>query len=75
VPRSRLFDYVSNPSYCSELVFSAGFARFTWSLAGVSIPTISMANLVFRTIATHTSYREKFADYPLERRILAPFIW
>lgn len=75
IPRGGLFEYVSNPSYFSELVFWAGFALFTWSLAGVFILTISMANLVPRAIATHAWYREKFADYPPERRILVPFIW
>jgi hypothetical protein len=34
-----------------------------------------MANLVPRAIATHAWYREKFADYPPERRILVPFVW
>jgi 3-oxo-5-alpha-steroid 4-dehydrogenase 1 len=75
LPRGGLFEYVSNPSYFSELVFWAGFALFTWSLAGVFILSISMANLVPRAIATHAWYREKFADYPPERRILVPFIW
>jgi 3-oxo-5-alpha-steroid 4-dehydrogenase 1 len=75
IPRGGLFEYVSSPSYFSELVFWAGFALFTWSLAGVFILTISMANLVPRAIATHAWYREKFSDYPPERRILVPFIW
>jgi 3-oxo-5-alpha-steroid 4-dehydrogenase 1 len=75
IPRGGLFEYVSNASYLSERVFWAGFALFTWSLAGVFILTISMANLVPRAIATHAWYREKFADYPPERRILVPFIW
>ena len=75
IPRGGLFEYVSNPSYFSELVFWAGFALFTWSLAGVFILAISMANLVPRAIATDAWYREKFADYPPERKILVPFIW
>jgi 3-oxo-5-alpha-steroid 4-dehydrogenase 1 len=75
MPRGGLFEYVSNPSYFSELVFWAGFALFTWSLAGVFILSISMANLLPRAIATHAWYREKFSDYPPERRILVPFIW
>ncbi len=75
IPRGGLFEYVSNPSYLSELVFWAGFALFTWSLAGVYILAISMANLIPRARATDQWYRERFDDYPQERKILIPCIW
>jgi 3-oxo-5-alpha-steroid 4-dehydrogenase 1 len=75
IPRGGLFEYVSNPSYFTELVFWTGFAVFTWSLAGVYILAISAANLVPRAISTHAWYREKFPDYPSDRKILIPFIW
>jgi 3-oxo-5-alpha-steroid 4-dehydrogenase 1 len=75
IPRGGLFEYVSNPSYLTELIFWAGFALFTWSLAGVYILAISMANLIPRAIATDRWYREKFSDYPTQRRILIPYVW
>lgn len=75
IPRGGLFEYVSSPSYLTELVFWAGFALFTWSLAGVYILAISAANLVPRARATHAWYREKFPDYPPERKALIPFLW
>lgn len=75
MPRGGLFEQVSNPSYLSELVFWAGFALFTWSLAGVFILAISLANLVPRAVATHAWYRERFPEYPPQRRILVPFLW
>jgi 3-oxo-5-alpha-steroid 4-dehydrogenase 1 len=75
VPYGGLFRFVSNPSYLSELVFWAGFALFTWSLAGVFMLTISMANLIPRAISTHAWYREKFPDYPRKRKTLVPFVW
>jgi 3-oxo-5-alpha-steroid 4-dehydrogenase 1 len=75
IPRGGLFEYVSNPSYFSELLFWMGFAVFTWSLAGVFILAISMANLVPRAIDTHCWYHEKFPDYPAQRKILVPFVW
>jgi 3-oxo-5-alpha-steroid 4-dehydrogenase 1 len=75
IPRGGLFEYVSNPSYFSELLFWLGFAVFTWSLAGVFILAISMANLVPRAIDTHRWYHEKFPDYPAQRKILVPFVW
>jgi hypothetical protein len=48
IPEGGLFRFVTNPSYLAELVFWAGFALFTWSLAGVFILAISMANLIPR---------------------------
>jgi 3-oxo-5-alpha-steroid 4-dehydrogenase 1 len=75
IPRGGLFEYVTNPSYFSEIVFWIGFALFTWSLAGVYILAISMANLIPRAISTHAWYREKFADYPERRKILIPYLW
>jgi 3-oxo-5-alpha-steroid 4-dehydrogenase 1 len=75
IPRGGLFEYVSNPSYFSELLFWVGFALFTWSLAGVYILAVSAANLVPRAISTHRWYLEKFPDYPRDRRILFPGVW
>lgn len=75
IPEGGLFRYVSNPSYLTEIAFWAGFALFTWSLAGVFILLISAANLIPRAISTHAWYREKFPDYPKERKILLPFVW
>ncbi len=75
MPKGGLFRYVTNASYFTELVLWAGFALFTWSLAGVFIFAISAANLVPRAIQTHRWYLEKFPDYPRERRILVPFVF
>lgn len=75
IPSGGLFRYVSNPSYLTEILFWAGFAIFTWSLAGVYILAISMANLIPRAAATHAWYRETFSDYPQGRKILVPFVW
>ena len=74
VPTGGLFRWVTNASYFSELVFWVGFALLTWSWAGVFILAISLANLVPRAIATHRWCREKFPDYPENRKALVPFI-
>ncbi len=75
IPHGGLFRYVSNPSYLTELLFWAGFALFTWSLAGVYILALSAANLIPRAVSTHAWYRDRFADYPTQRKILIPFLW
>jgi 3-oxo-5-alpha-steroid 4-dehydrogenase 1 len=75
VPHGGLFERVTNASYFAELVFWAGLAIFTWSPAGLYILAISAANLVPRAVATHRWYRERFPDYPAQRKILIPFVW
>lgn len=75
IPQGGLFRYVTNPSYLTELVAWAGWALATWSLAGVYIFAISAANLIPRAVSTHRWYRERFPDYPAERRILIPFLF
>lgn len=75
IPRGGGFRYVTNPQYLGELMAWLGFATLTWSLAGVFILTLSMANLIPRAIATHKWYREKFPDYPRHRRVLVPYLF
>jgi 3-oxo-5-alpha-steroid 4-dehydrogenase 1 len=75
IPTGGLFRYVSSPSYLTEILFWLGFSIFTWSLAGVYILLITMANLIPRAVATHTWYRETFPDYPAQRKILIPYVW
>jgi 3-oxo-5-alpha-steroid 4-dehydrogenase 1 len=75
VPNGGLFRWVSCPSYLTELVGWAGLALGTWSLAGVFILAISAANLIPRAIKTHRWYRERFPDYPADRKALVPYLW
>jgi 3-oxo-5-alpha-steroid 4-dehydrogenase 1 len=75
VPRRGGFRWVTNPSYFGELVLWLGFALATWSLPGVFILAISAANLVPRAVANDRWYRERFADYPKDRRVLVPYVF
>lgn len=74
IPQGGLFRYVTNPSYLTELVAWAGLAIATWSWAGVYILTLSAANLIPRAFSTHRWYRDRFPDYPPQRRALIPFL-
>jgi 3-oxo-5-alpha-steroid 4-dehydrogenase 1 len=74
VPYGFGFRFVTSPAYLGELVAWAGFALLTWSLAGVVIFLITAGNLVPRAFATQKWYREKFADYPVDRKALIPFV-
>ena len=74
IPKGGLFRFVTNPSYLTEITAFTGFAIATWSLGATFIMLITIANLVPRAFQTHRWYRERFPDYPPERRALIPFI-
>lgn len=74
IPQGGLFNYVSCPSYFTELVSFLGFAIATWSLGALFVLGVSAANLIPRAFQTHQWYREKFEDYPANRKIILPYI-
>ncbi len=74
IPEGGLFRFVTNPSYLTEITAFTGFAIATWSLGATFILLITIANLVPRAFQTHRWYKEKFPDYPSERRALIPFV-
>jgi protein-S-isoprenylcysteine O-methyltransferase Ste14 len=75
IPRGGLFRWVSSPHYLGEIIEWTGWAIMTWSLAGVAFALFTFCNLAPRAISNHRWYRERFADYPAERRILIPGIF
>lgn len=74
IPQGGLFKYVSSPSYFTELLSFLGFAIATWSLGAIFVLGVSAANLIPRAFQIHKWYKEKFADYPKERKVIVPFI-
>lgn len=75
IPKGALHDYVANPNYLGELLEWAGWTLATWSLAGLAFALYTAANLAPRAHANLQWYREKFPDYPRERKALIPFLW
>ncbi len=74
VPYGGPYRWVSCPNYLGEMVEWAGFALCTRSLPAVAFAVWTVANLLPRAIAHHRWYRERFADYPSERRAVLPFV-
>ena len=74
IPKGGLFRFVTNPSYLTEIMAFTGFALATWSLGATFILLITIANLVPRAFQTHRWYKDKFPDYPPERRVLIPYL-
>ncbi len=74
IPVGGLFNYVSNPSYLTELIAWTGFAIASWSLGAVFVLTISAANLLPRAFQTHRWYLDKFDNYPKGRKVIVPYV-
>jgi protein-S-isoprenylcysteine O-methyltransferase Ste14 len=74
IPRGGLYRFVSCPNYLGEIIEWTGFAILTWSVTGGAFAIWTAANLAPRAIEHHRWYRERFDDYPKERKALIPFI-
>jgi 3-oxo-5-alpha-steroid 4-dehydrogenase 1 len=74
IPRGGAFRWVTSPNYLGEIVEWIGFAIASWSPAALAFALWTIGNLVPRAFAHHRWYREKFPDYPRERKALVPFV-
>jgi 3-oxo-5-alpha-steroid 4-dehydrogenase 1 len=74
IPRGGAYRWVSCPNYLGEIVEWIGWAVATWSLAGAAFAVYTAANLAPRAVAHHQWYRERFVDYPAQRRALIPYV-
>lgn len=75
IPHGRFYRWVSSPNYLGEITIWVGWAIATWSLPGLVFAFWTIANLLPRARANHTWYKEKFPDYPPERKALVPGLW
>lgn len=72
IPRGWLYERISCPNYFGEILVWVGWAIATWSLAGVVFVCWTLANLLPRALAHHRWYRQKFPDYPAQRKAVFP---
>jgi 3-oxo-5-alpha-steroid 4-dehydrogenase 1 len=75
IPRGGLYRWVSCPNYLGEIIEWTGWAIATWSLPGLLFAVWTFANLAPRGWEHHGWYKEKFADYPKDRRAIIPFVF
>ncbi len=75
IPRGGMFRWVSSPHYLGEIIQWTGWAILTWSAAGLAFALFTFCNLAPRAISNQAWYRERFVDYPTERKILIPGIY
>ena len=75
VPQNGLYRLISCPNYLGEILIWIGFTFATWSPVAAAFSIWSIANLAPRARSHHRWYKERFKDYPEERRILLPWLW
>jgi len=74
IPEGALYRFISCPNYAGEIVEWIGWAIASWSPAGLAFAIYTVANLGPRALQHHLWYRERFADYPRDRKALVPFV-
>ena len=74
IPQGWLFSYISCPNMFGELIEWGGFAILCWNLPALAFLVWTMANLLPRALAHHQWYKQKFSDYPAERKAVVPFL-
>jgi hypothetical protein len=74
IPFGGLFKFVSCPNFLGEIITWLGFFIVTLSLPALAFLVWTLANLIPRAIDHHKWYRNEFADYPVKRKAVLPFL-
>eukprot|EP00794_Sanderia_malayensis_P020089 gene20089-22059_t len=74
IPRGGFFEYISAANYFGESLEWFGFFLATQTLAACAFSFFTVCNLWPRALSHHRWYKEKFEDYPHERKAILPFI-
>ncbi len=74
IPDGFLYKYISAPNYFGEIIEWIGWAILTWSISGVVFLIWVIANLFPRAISHHRWYKDKFDNYPKNRKAIIPGI-
>jgi hypothetical protein len=74
IPRGFLFKFISCPNLFGEMIEWIGFALICWNLPALSFAVWTVCNLGPRAMHHHRWCKEKFPDYPKERKAFLPFL-
>lgn len=74
IPKGGLFNWISCPNLFGELLEWFGFALLCWNLPAISFFIWTAANLIPRALSHQKWYKEKFIDYPINRKAIIPFV-
>ncbi|XP_048754965.2 3-oxo-5-alpha-steroid 4-dehydrogenase 1-like isoform X2 [Ostrea edulis] len=73
-PKGFLFEYVSGANFLGEILEWGGFAVACNNLPSAAFAIFTCCNIGPRAFHHHRFYREKFDDYPENRKALIPFL-
>ena len=73
IPRHILFSKISCPNLAGELLEWLGYAILCWNLPAWTFFIWTAANLIPRAVSHHKWYKQKFSDYPSERKAIVPY--
>ena len=74
IPYGGLFNLISCPNFFGEIMEWLGFAILCWSLPALSFFVWTLCNLIPRAMDHHRWYKKQFADYPLNRKAVLPYL-
>lgn len=74
LPEYFLFNYISCPNYFGEFIEWIGFAILTKTFSSWLFAFSTFTNLFPRSLTHHKWYKNKFEDYPKERKAFIPYI-
>lgn len=74
IPRGWLFNYISCPNLFGEIIEWMGYALLCWNLPAAGFLFWTIANLLPRALSHHRWYKNRFTEYPAERKAVIPFV-
>ncbi|MEI6311908.1 MAG: DUF1295 domain-containing protein [Bacteroidota bacterium] len=75
IPKGFLFDKVTSPNYFGEILEWLGFCIMNIHIASISFLVWTLANLIPRSRDHHQWYKDKFENYPTDRKRIFPYIY
>ncbi len=74
IPHGSLFKYISCPNHFGEVVEWVGFMIIACNLPSMTFAIWTFCNLSPRSLNHHNWYKEKFNNYPKNRKAILPYI-
>lgn len=74
IPQGGLFNKISCPNHFGEIIEWTGFAVIAFNISALTFAVWTACNLIPRALNHHTWYKERFSEYPKNRRAIIPYI-
>ena len=75
MPYGGAFRWVSGANYFGEIIEWCGYALAANRLGATAFAVFTFCNTAPRAHTHHEWYRQKFDDYPPERKAVIPWLW